>query len=101
MLLLMKPLTDVVSSSIILDESRNLIQSVLAKQSCSLYKERMHESERVSKTKQEKAREKIYIVDGPAGSLRHLTLYVQPESEQCDGVNEERQHHTDIQAHLM
>ena len=33
---LMKPMTDVVYSSMPLEESRNIFQSVLAKQSCSL-----------------------------------------------------------------
>ena len=34
--LLMKPMTEVVYSSMLLDESRNIFQSVLAKQSCSV-----------------------------------------------------------------
>ena len=34
--LLMKPMTEVVYSSMTLDESRNILQSVLAKQSCSV-----------------------------------------------------------------
>jgi hypothetical protein len=34
--LLMKPMTEVVYSSVTLDESQNIFQSVLAKQSCSV-----------------------------------------------------------------